>query len=314
MHPQVKALLDDLIASGRPSSRTLPLPDGRRNFDEMFSSLSDTDASVRTRSLRVPGPAGDIAIHLYEPPGTPPFPVAFYVHGGGWVFGGQHAFDGTCRLLASASGVAIAFVEYRLAPEHPFPAALEDAAAVLAWARTAGVGAGLDPARVALAGDSSGATIALAATLRARDRGDPLPRLLLLAYPALDPSMSSDSYRAFADDDFLSRAEMEWYWAQYLGPDGDAGDPLASPGCARDLVGLPPTLLIVAEHDVLRDEGEAFAERLRLAGVPVTARRYDEMPHGFLVMTRYLDGARAAVRDAAGALATALSGTKATDP
>jgi acetyl esterase len=128
----------------------------------------------------------------------------------------------------------------------------------------------------------------------------------VLAYPALDPAMSSDSYREFADDDFLSRAEMEWYWAQYLGPDGDAGDSLAAPANARDLAGLPPTTLIVAGDDVLRDEGEAFAERLRLAGVAVTARRYDGMPHGFLVMTRPLDDARVALRDAAAALSSRL--------
>jgi acetyl esterase len=302
MHPQVKALLDELIGAGRPSSRTLPLPDGRRNFDELFASLSATDATVRTRDVSVPGPGGDIPLRLYEPAGEPPFPVALFFHGGGWVFGGVDAYDGTCRLLAAASGIAVAFVGYRLAPEHPFPAAVDDAEAVLDWARRAGAEAG----RVAFVGDSSGATIALAATLRARDRGDPLPRALVLAYPALDPAMSSDSYREFADDDFLSRAEMEWYWAQYLGPDGDAGDSLAAPANARDLAGLPPTTLIVAGDDVLRDEGEANAERLRLAGVAVTARRYDGMPHGFLVMTRPLDDARVALRDAAAALSSRL--------
>jgi acetyl esterase len=119
--------------------------------------------------------------------------------------------------------------------------------------------------------------------------------------------MSGASYREFADDDFLSRAEMEWYWAQYLGPGGDAADPLAAPARARDLAGLPPTTLIVAGDDILRDEGEAFAERLRLAGVAVTAKRYEGMPHGCLVMTRYLDGAREALRDAAGALSAAFA-------
>jgi acetyl esterase len=159
---------------------------------------------------------------------------------------------------------------------------------------------------VGIAGDSSGGTIALAAALRGRDRDDPPATLLLLAYPALDPSLSGDSYRVFAEDDFLSRGEMEWYWAQYLGREADVGDPLAAPACARNLVGLPPIALIQAGCDVLRTEGEAFAERLQIAGVPVTAMRYDGMPHGFLLMSRYLDGAREAVRDAAGALATAL--------
>jgi acetyl esterase len=307
MHPQVKLLLDDLIASGRPSSRTLPLPDGRRNFDELFSSLSDTDPSIRTRDLSVPGPAADIPLLVYEPPGRPPFPVVAFLHGGGWVFGGPAAYDGTCRLLAATSGAVVAFVEYRLAPEHHFPAAVDDATAVLDWIKEHGAAAGLDAGRVALAGDSSGGTIAIGAAIRARDRGDSPVRLLALAYPALDPSLSSGSYREFADDDFLSRAEMEWYWAQYLGPEGDPTNPLAAPVHQRDPSGLPPTLLIVAESDVLRDEGVAFGERLRAAGVSVTVKRYEDMPHGFLVMTRYLDGAREALNDAGGALAAALA-------
>ena len=303
MNPQVTALLDDLIAAGRPSSRTPPLPDGRRNFDELFASLSDTDASVEVRTVLVPGPGGDIPLHVYDAARGAPRSITLFFHGGGWVFGGRAAYDGTCRLLAAGSDTAVAFVEYRLAPEHPFPAAVDDASAVLDWVREHGASDGFDPDRVAVFGDSSGATVALGALLRARDRGDPLPHAQVVAYPALDPAMSSDSYRAFADDDFLSRQEMEWYWAQYLGPAGDPRDPLAAPARARDLAGLPPTMVIVAERDVLRDEAEAFAERLRLAGVPVTLRRFDGMPHGFLAMTRYLDGAREAIRDVSAALA-----------
>jgi acetyl esterase len=178
---------------------------------------------------------------------------------------------------------------------------------VLDWIRQHGDAAGLDASRVALAGDSSGATIAIGAAIRARDRGDAPVRFLMLAYPALDPSLSTGSYREFADDDFLSRAEMEWYWAQYLGPDGDPADPLAAPVNQADLSRLPPTLLTVAENDVLRDEGESFGERLRAAGVPVTVGRYEDMPHGFLVMTLYLEGARGALREAGHALAAALA-------
>jgi acetyl esterase len=301
MNPQVTALLEDLVAAGRPSSRTLPLADGRRNFDDLFASLSDTDPSVAVRMLSVPGPGGDIPVHVYDAAGAhQPRPLALFFHGGGWVFGGRDAYDGTCRLLAAASDASVAFVEYRLAPEHPFPAAVDDATAVLAGVRERGADEGFDSDRVSVIGDSSGATVALGALLRARDRGDPLPRLLVLAYPALDPSMSSDSYRVFADDEFLSRAEMEWYWAQYLGPDGDPRDPVAAPARAGNLAGLPPTMVVVAGNDVLRDEGEAFAERLREDGVPVMAKRFEEMPHGFLAMTRYLDPAREAIGDIAG--------------
>ena len=232
--------------------------------------------------------------------------MVVFLHGGGWVFGGPGAYDGTCRLLAAASGAAVAFVEYRLAPEHHFPAAVDDTTAVLDWIQEHGGAAGLDAGRVALAGDSSGATIAIGAAIRARDRGGSPLRSLMLAYPALDPSLSTGSYREFADDDFLSRAEMEWYWSQYLGPDGDPTDPLAAPVRQKDLSGLPPTLLILAGDDVLRDEGEAFGERLRAADVAMMVRRYEDMPHGFLVMTRYLDAAREALKDAADALAAAL--------
>jgi acetyl esterase/lipase len=311
MNPQVRILLDDLIATGRPSSRTLPLPDGRRNFDDLFASLSESDPSVSVRTIAVPGRGGDIPLHVYDAAGARPRRITLFFHGGGWVFGGREAYDGTCRLLAAKSDTAIAFVEYRLAPEHPFPAAVDDATAVLDWVREQGGGHGFDPNGVAVMGDSSGATVALGALLRARDRGDPLPHVVVLAYPALDPGMSTDSFRAFADDDFLSRDEMEWYWRQYLGPDGDPGDPLAAPATASDLAGLPRMMVIIADNDVLRDEGEAFADRLRLAGVPVAATRYEGMPHGFLVMTRYLDGAREAIRDASAALSRAAAPTEA---
>src|SRR5689334_3575042 len=190
MNPQVTALLDELAAAGRPSSRTLPLPDGRRNFDELFASLSDTDASVEVRTVAVPGPGGDIPLHVYDAARGAPRSITLFFHGGGWVFGGRAAYDGTCRLLAAGSDTAVAFVEYRLAPEHPFPAAVDDASAVLEWVREHGASDGFDPDRVAVFGDSSGATVALGALLRARDRGDPLPHVQVLAYPALDPAMS----------------------------------------------------------------------------------------------------------------------------
>src|SRR6185437_14163037 len=138
MNAQVAALLDDLIAAGRPSSRTLPLPDGRRNFDDLFASLSDTDASVALRTVTVPGPDADIPLHVYDSAVPPPRPITLFLHGGGWVFGGRAAYDGTCRLLAVGSGTAVAFVEYRLAPEHPFPAAVDDASVVLGWIRERG--------------------------------------------------------------------------------------------------------------------------------------------------------------------------------
>ncbi|HEV8420229.1 MAG TPA: alpha/beta hydrolase [Actinomycetota bacterium] len=307
VHPQVQALLEELISSGRPSSMSLPLPDGRRNFDELFQSLSSSAEVERTEDRIVPGPAGEVRVRVYTPSGKPPLPVVVFFHGGGWVFGGIEAYDGLCRALASASRAVLVTVAFRLAPEHRFPAGLQDCYSVTEWVHANHAELRGDPARLAVAGDSSGANLAAAVALMARDRGGPPIAFLLLAYPAVDPEMASPSYRENGEDPFLSRAEMVWYWDQYLASGGDRKDPYAAPLHAENLEGLPPTHIVTAGFDVLRDEGEALAARLREAGVPVTLRRYDDMVHGFLIMGRYLDTARQGIEDVGRLLRQALA-------
>jgi acetyl esterase len=227
--------------------------------------------------------------------------VLVWLHGGGWYVGDVESFDRVSRQLANASGAVCLSVDYRLAPEHPYPAAVHDARAAVAWA--AGDGAqqlGADPARVVVGGDSAGGNLA---TVAARHEHASL-RAQLLVYPALDATMSGGSYREFGEGPLLRTRDMEQCWSTYLGEGGDAGDPDVSPLVARDVAGLPPAYIAVAGHDVLRDDGLRYAEALRAAGVDVTVDRYDDMAHGFLRWGGVVDRARELI-DALGEYARA---------
>src|SRR5438067_23306 len=219
--PEVASLLDELIAAARPSSMSLPLQEGRRNFVELFSSLCSRPPIGSVHDREIDGPGGPLPVRIYSPtpedaaPGTPR-PVLLAFHGGGWVFGDLGTADALCRGLSNASGSIVVSVDYRLAPEHPFPAALDDADAALSWTREHAEELGGSPDRIAVGGESSGGNLATALALRARDRGDRAIRFQLLLYPALDATMSSPSYGENADDPFLSASEMRWYWARYI--------------------------------------------------------------------------------------------------
>jgi acetyl esterase len=197
-------------------------------------------------------------------------------------------------------------VDYRLAPEHKFPAAAEDAYAATQWVADHADELGGDPDRIAVAGDSAGGNLAAVVALMARDRGGPPLRFQLLVYPVTDFSFDTDSYRENAEGYFLHRASMEWYWRQYLASDDDGIDPYASPLRADDVTGVPPAMVITAEYDPLRDEGEAYGRKLADAGVDVSIRRFDGMFHGFFSMGAFLDGAKQATDDAHAALRDAL--------
>jgi acetyl esterase len=235
---------------------------------------------------------------------VPPAPVVVYLHGGGWVLCGLETHDTGCRTLADRLGAVVISVDYRRAPEDQFPAAAEDSYAATVWAAGQARELGGDPARMVVAGDSAGGNLAAAVALMARDRGGPAIAYQLLVYPVIDVARNTMSYRENATGYYLTAQHMQWYWEQYLGP-ADGHDPYASPIYA-DLAGLPPALIVTAEHDPLRDEGEAYAEALQRAGVDATARRYAGMFHGFFNMTEHLAGARDASNDVVAILGAAL--------
>jgi acetyl esterase len=202
------------------------------------------------------------------------------MHGGGWAIGSVETHDEFCRALTHGSGATILSVEYRLAPEHPFPAALDDCDTAWYWLRSAADDLDLDFERVALAGDSAGGALAAGLALRLRDRREPPARLQALMYPCLDPALERGSASEFADGFRLTRSNMRWFWRAYL--DGAEPTAQAAPALADDLSGLPPALVVTASHDVLRDEGEAYAARLEAAGVPTELVRVEGTLHGFL--------------------------------
>jgi acetyl esterase len=227
---------------------------------------------------------GPLLARVYRPAGgDEPPPIVAYFHGGGWVFMGIDTHDRVCRRLANASRALVVSVDYRLAPEHPFPAPLDDCSAATRWLADHGAELGADPARLAVAGDSAGGNLSAAVTLRSRIEGPPLAAQALV-YPVCDAAADTASYATNGDGYLLTARDMHWFWDCYLGPDGDPDDPYASPLRAADLGGLPPTLVITAEYDPLRDEGEAFARRLDGFDVPVELHRFDGMVHGFLGM------------------------------
>jgi acetyl esterase len=261
-------------------------------------------AAVEDR--RLAGPGGELPVRVYRPPGTGPFPALVYLHGGGWVLGGLDTHDGTCRALARAVPCVVVSVDYRLAPEHPFPCAAEDA-----WAATRHVAAnaaafGAEPGRIAVGGDSAGGNLAAVVALMARDRGGPSLVHQLLVYPVIDAAMDTPSYRENAEGYFLTADAMAWFWGHYVPDPAARRNPYASPLRAADLAGVAPAQVLTAEFDPLRDEGETYAARLRAAGVPVTLRRFDGMIHGFFSMTGSLDQAAVAVEEAAVGLRAAF--------
>jgi len=300
---QVAGLLDALIAAGRPSSRTLPLPAGRLNFNDLVASVTST-AQVAGAEDRV---LGSVPVRVYRPDEAgADGPVVVFIHGGGWVFGDLDSHDGLCRALARAADAVVVAVDYRRAPETPFPGALEDCLAVVEWLADSGPQIGVDGTRLAVAGDSSGANLAAAVAATARDAGHPHVSVQCLMYPATDPSLATGSQAEYADDPFLSRDELAWYWDQYTTSE-QRGDVRAAIGLNRDLAGLAPAVMVIAGRDPLRDEGWAYAEALQAAGVPMSIHQAPEMPHGFLLFGRYLDRTGEVIAEVGAALAEALA-------
>ena len=260
-------------------------------------------------AVEIPGPAGAIPARLYAPeaPTGDPQPLLVYYHGGGWVIGDLESHDAPCRFIAATSGIRVLAVDYRLAPEHPFPAAAEDALAAYAWARANSDRIGIDPARIAVGGDSAGDNLAAVACLLAREEGVPPPAMQWLIYPVTETGRELPSRLLFREGFLLTRRDMAYYEDRYLPPGTDRGDPRVAVLQAPDLSGLPPAYVATAGFDPLRDEGDAYALRLREAGVPVALRRHPGLVHTFANLTAICPTARAAMHEACGALRMGLS-------
>jgi acetyl esterase len=276
-------------------------------MEQGSAAPAEVEEVARMEERALPGPEGDVLVRIYWPQGEGPHPCLVYFHGGGFVIGSLDTHDGTCRTLCNGGGCVVVSVDYRMAPENPFPAAPEDCYAITRWVAENAASLDADATRLAVGGDSAGGNLAAVVALMARERQGPVLCFQLLIYPVTDCAFDTPSYSENAEGYFLTQGHMKWFWQQYLKDPSDGAHPHASPLRADDLGSLPPALCITAEFDPLRDEGEAYAARLREAGVAVTTSRYDGMFHGFFGMGLVLDRARDAVEEACAALRSAYS-------
>lgn len=310
LDPQLQAIRDRLERDNVPSLRTLPIAEARAaDLAAVLAGAGQAEPVGRVADQLIPGPGGELKARVFWPSGRGPWPVLVYFFGGGWSLGTIDTCDGVCRALTNAAGCVTVAASYRLAPEHKFPAAVEDCYAGAAWVAQHAGQLGADAGRLAVGGDSSGGNLAAAVSLLARERGGPAIVHQLLVYPNTDYLADGESMRVGTDPHLFNVHSVAWYWGMYLASPADGANPLASPLRADDLSGLPPATVITAEYDPLRDEGEQYAERLSQADVPVELTRYDGMAHGFFTMIGVLDRARLAVTRAAGRLREAFTAT-----
>jgi len=278
------------VTSGDMVIGEVPVEDLRAWYEGQAKSAGIEVESVEDREI--PGPHGTIPIRIYTAEGTGKRPIIVYYHGGGWVIGSINTHDNVTRYLANASGAIVVSVDYRLAPENPFPAGADDAYAALEWVSENAESLGGDPARIAVAGDSAGGNLSAVVSLRARDRNGPKVLCQGLIYPATNLSaLDTQSHKDFSEGFFLTNEALEWFRSQYVPKPEVRTDPYVSPLLAKDHSNLPPAVVITAQFDPLRDEGEAYAEKLEQAGVPVEFVRFDGMLHGFISFVGLMDQA-----------------------
>jgi len=301
---QVAQVLQWLREFDAPDFADLTPPQARARYDKPWPGVKLAAEPVRRIEDRtIAGPAQGIPLRIYTPDAAAsPLPLLVWLHGGGFVVGGLQSYDAICRALANVSGAIVVSVDYRLAPEHPFPAAVEDAFAALAWTAANAAALGGDAARLAVAGDSAGGNLATVCAILARDAGGPRLTGQALLYPTTVAGMDTASIRACAEGYLLTRRTMDWFHAHYTGGRDLAADPRRSPLNAPDLRGLPPALVIVAGFDPLHDEGVAYAERLKDAGNPVDLIDFEGMVHGFVNFAGYVDAGRVAIEEMAKSL------------
>ena len=306
LDPQAKIILEEDAARNLPPYNELTPPAARKQMLDLAPPVDPLLMAQRVVDQRIPGPGGEIPLRLYYPKGDPPFPVVVYFHGGGWVIGDLDTHHALCHALSASSGCLVVAVDYRLAPENRYPAAVEDAYAATCWIAENAKTVQADAGRIAVAGDSAGGTQATVVAMIARDRGKPHIALQVLVYPITDYNFNTPSYLKNADGYMLTRDLMIWFWNQYLTSADFADDAYVSPLRADNLNHLPQALILTAEYDPLCDEGEAYARRLQEAGVKVNLRRYHGMIHGFFRMTSRVDKARQALDQVAGNLRRVL--------
>ncbi|MEW2485502.1 alpha/beta hydrolase [Streptomyces sp. NPDC048411] len=291
LEPAAQAFAD--ATAQPPYLYQIPVADGRKAVDDVQSGEGVPLLDVDEEWITVHGGStGDVRARIVRPSGaTGPLPVVLYIHGAGWVFGNAHTHDRLVRELAVGTGAAVVFPEYDLSPEARYPVAIEQNYSVAQWVAREGHHKDLDGARIAVAGDSVGGNMTAALTLMAKQRGDVRIAHQVLFYPVTDASFDTDSYHDFAEGYFLRRDAMKWFWDQYTTDEAERAQITASPlrATIEQLTGLPPALVVTAEADVLRDEGEAYAAKLRAAGVPVTALRVQGTIHDFVMLNALRD-------------------------
>jgi acetyl esterase len=291
--------LDQMASLNGPPLHTLT-PEQVRAGTKLQPTFMELEPVAQVENRTIPGPAGDMPVRIYAPAGSGPFPVLVFFHGGGWVICDLDTHDGHCRSLCNGAGCVVVSVDYRLAPEHKFPAAPEDCYAATQWVAAHAAEINGDPARLAIGGDSAGGNLTAVVAQMARDQRGPALLFQLLIYPATDFTFTGPSLTENADGYFLTAEDMRWFSGYYLRDPADRTNPLASPLLAADLSNLPPALVITAEFDPLRDEGEAYGQRLKQAGVPTSISRYPGMIHGFFGFP--FDASKRAIAEASHAL------------
>lgn len=299
-HPEVQAVLAAAEANGLPPTHGLSVESARDNIEAFFGEETP-EPVADVRDLSFPGPEGSVPVRVYEPDAEGPLPILVFFHGGGWVIGNRDCYDNVCTKLANRASCLVVSVEYRLAPEHPFPAAPKDCYAATEWVAEYAESLGGDPTRLAVGGDSAGGNLAAAVSLMARDRGGPDIDHQALVYPAVSATLLDDfdSYEENAEGYFLERESMTWFYERYIADPTQARNAYAFPLHARDLDGLPPATIVTAGFDPLRDEGFAYETRLDSAGVDVDHHHYEDMIHGFVSMTDEVSAAEDAIDEVA---------------
>ncbi|MDG5482672.1 alpha/beta hydrolase [Mycolicibacterium gadium] len=310
LDPQIAPLIETLD-SGFPPVHTMTGAEARATIRSRFVAPAQPEPVGGVDDVQIPGGDGQIRARIYRPSSAAPLPVVVYAHGGGFVFCDVDSHDGLCRNLANLIPAVVVSVDYRLAPEHPWPAAAQDLYAATQWAADHATEIGGDPNRVVVAGDSAGGNLAAVTALMARDNGRPVLAAQLLLYPMIAADFDTESYRLYGNGFYNPRPALQWYWDQYVPAHSDRTHPYASP-LRADLQGLPPAVVVLAGHDPLRDEGAAYADALARAGVRTARCDFDGGIHGFMTMPM-LDVAHEARRAATRELAQVLAGSSTGD-